>query len=147
MATPTAGRTTRTGTQTRTKSGGHRWHRPCSRARGILTEAAMEPTDITIEILKDIRTGVQQTNERIDHLSGRIDHLSGRIDQTNEDLSGRLDTLTRRVVESEIRTSTAITALAGSIQEMTLVLRASHDLRPRVERCELDIAELRRRLP
>jgi len=29
---------------------------------------------------------------------------------------------------------------------MTGVLRASHDLRPRVERCELDIAELKKRV-
>jgi hypothetical protein len=29
---------------------------------------------------------------------------------------------------------------------MTDVLRASHDLRPRVERCEQDIVEIKRRL-
>jgi hypothetical protein len=93
----------------------------------------MEPTDITIEILKDIREEIRQTNTR-------LDGTNERIDSVREELS-------RRIVESEIRTSTAITALAGTVSDMTDVLRASHDLRPRVERCEQDIVELKRRLP
>jgi chromosome segregation ATPase len=93
----------------------------------------MDPTDVTIAILKDIRDEVRRTNDR-------LDGTNERIDQTNE----RLDKLERRVVESEIRTSTAITELAGTVRDMTQVLRASHDLRPRVERCEQDIAEIKR---
>ena len=103
----------------------------------------MEPTDITIEILKDIRDGVRQVSQRLDETNV---HLGGRIDATNERLDAMREELSRRIVESEIRTSTAITALAGTVQDMTEVLRASHDLRPRVERCEKDIAELRRRV-
>ena len=103
----------------------------------------MEPTDITIEILKDIRDGVRQVSE---HLGGRIDATNERIDKTNDRLDAMREELSRRIVESEIRTSTAITTLAGTVQDMTEVLRASHDLRPRVERCEKDIAELRRRV-
>jgi uncharacterized protein Yka (UPF0111/DUF47 family) len=90
----------------------------------------MEPTDLTIEILKDIRTEIRDTRQ----------DLSVRLDTMRNELS-------RRIVESEIRTSTAITELAGTVHEMTKVLRASHDLRPRVERCEHDIADLKRRLP
>jgi len=93
----------------------------------------MEPTDITIEILKDIREEIRQTNTSLVGTNERIDSLR--------------DELSRRIVESEIRTSTAITALAGTVSDMTDVLRASHDLRPRVERCEQDIVELKRRLP
>ena len=85
----------------------------------------MEPTDVTIEILKDIRNEVRQTRT---------------------DLSEHIDGLSRRVVESEIRTATAIADLAGAVNQMTGVLRASHDLRPRVERCEQDIAELKKRV-
>ncbi len=66
--------------------------------------------------------------------------MNVRIDGTNE----RLDTLARRVVESEVRTSTAITDLAGTVREMTSVLRTANDLRPRLERCEQDIAEIKR---
>lgn len=95
----------------------------------------MDPTDLTIEILKDIRTEVRASGER-------LERLEQRLDGTNE----RLDTLARRVVESEIRTSTAITDLAGTVHALTDVLRASNDLRPRVERCEQDIVDLKRRL-
>ena len=92
----------------------------------------MEPTDLTIEILKDIRDEVRQTNVR--------------LDETNERVETGLADVSRRIVESEIRTSTAIADLAGTVREMTSVLRAQHDLRPRVERCERDIVELQRKV-
>jgi hypothetical protein len=92
----------------------------------------MEPTDITIEILKDIRDEVRQTN--------------ARLDQTNDRIETGLADVSRRIVESEIRTSTAIAELAGTVREMTTVLRAQHDLRPRVERCERDIAALQHKV-
>ena len=114
----------------------------------------MEPTDITIEILKDIRAEVRktngrldQTNDRLDLANGRLDQMGGKLDQTNERIDTMREELSRRIVESEIRTSTAITDLAGTVHELTDVLRATHDLRPRVERCEQDISELKRRLP
>jgi division protein CdvB (Snf7/Vps24/ESCRT-III family) len=97
----------------------------------------MEPTDITVEILRDIRDGVRNTNERIDQTNDRLDHTNERLDTMREELS-------RHIVESEIRTSTAIADLAGTVREMTQVLRAANDLRPRVERCEADIVELKR---
>jgi predicted nucleic acid-binding Zn-ribbon protein len=100
----------------------------------------MEPTDITIEILKDIRSEIRDTN-------GRLDQTNAKLDQTNEGMDAMREELSRRIVESEIRTSTAITELAGTVHELTDVLRSTHDLRPRVERCEQDISELKRRLP
>jgi chromosome segregation ATPase len=113
----------------------------------------MEPVDLTIEILKDIRYEVRQTNVRLDQTNARIDEtnarleqLSGRVDLTNERVEGGLAEVSRRIVESEIRTSTAIADLAGTVREMTGVLRAQHDLRPRVDRCERDIAALQRKV-
>jgi chromosome segregation ATPase len=106
----------------------------------------MESSDITIEILKDIRTEIRETNRRLDHTNELLDHTNARLDESNERLDSIRSELSRRIVESEIRTSTAITALAGTVHEMTEVLRASHDLRPRVERCENDIADLKRRI-
>lgn len=123
----------------------------------------MEPTDLTLEILKDIRSELRSTNTRLDQANARLDQTNTRLDQTNaildqanarlDTMNGRLaetenklDALGRRVVESEIRTATAITELAGSVQDLTRMLRAQHDLRPRVEQCEPDIAEIRRRL-
>ncbi|HEY8040570.1 MAG TPA: hypothetical protein VIF15_12280 [Polyangiaceae bacterium] len=99
----------------------------------------MDPSDITIEILKDIRS-------EMGHFREGLDQTNLRLDQNNVSLETMREELSRRIVESEVRTSTAITELAGTVREMTQVLRASHDLRPRVERCEGDIAELKRRV-
>ncbi len=99
----------------------------------------MESTDLTIEVLKGIRQEVRE-------LGSRVDGTNVRLDSTNERLEAMSTELSRRIVESEIRTSTAIADLAGTVREMTSVLRASHDLRPRVERCEQDIVEMKRRI-
>jgi len=104
----------------------------------------MEPTDVTIEILKDIRTEIRDTRQ---DLSVRLDAMRDELSSTRNELSNTRNELSRRIVESEIRTSTAITKLAGTVHELSEVLRASYDLRPRVERCEHDIADLKRRLP
>jgi hypothetical protein len=88
----------------------------------------MEPTDVTIEILKDIRDSVRATNDRIDGLSDRMDHMSDRI------------------VESELRTATAILDLRGTVVDLTTLLRSQFDLRPRVDRCEKDISDIKERL-
>jgi len=109
----------------------------------------MEPTDLTIEILKNIRDEVRQTNGRLDQTNARLDRMNACLDQTNERVErveSGLSEVSRRIVESEIRTSTAIAELAGTVREMTSVLRAQHDLRPRVERCERDIAALQHRV-
>jgi chromosome segregation ATPase len=93
----------------------------------------METTDLTIEILTGIRQELRDTRES---LSSRIDSTNERLDSTNERLDAMREELSRRIVESEIRTSTAIADLPGTVREMTSVLRAANDLRPRVERCE-----------
>ena len=100
--------------------------------------------DLTVEILKDIRTSVRETNVRLDQMNA---NLGARIDKTNADLGARIDETNRRIVESEIRTATAITELAGSVRDVASLLRGQHDLRPRLERCESEIAELKRRVP
>ncbi len=63
-------------------------------------------TDITVEILKDIRDGVRQTNTRLDQTNARLDQmgeeLNARLDQTNSRLdqtNSRLDGLRQDVEE------------------------------------------------
>jgi hypothetical protein len=104
----------------------------------------MEPSDLTIEILKDIRDEVKSVRDEVRQTNALLDHTNAMPDQTNERAETGLAEVSRRIVESEIRTSTAITELAGTVHEMTQVLRAQHDLGPRVERCEHDIAALQR---
>ena len=85
-----------------------------------------EPRNITVEILKDIRSELSALRHESDVRFGELG---------------------QRLVDSELRTATALTDLAGTVREMTSVLRAQADLRPRVESCERHIAELERRLP
>ncbi|HZU85421.1 MAG TPA: hypothetical protein VE987_20960 [Polyangiaceae bacterium] len=106
----------------------------------------MDSSDPAVEILRGIRDEVEQTNLRLDQANVRLDTANLRLDETNGRINAMREELSRRLVESEIRTSTAITELAGTIREMTAVLRAQHDLRPRVEQCERDIADLRGKL-
>jgi predicted ATPase len=102
-------------------------------------EERMQASDRAIEVLQAIRDQAEQTNLRLETTNLRLDENNGRINAMREELS-------RRLVESEIRTSTAITELAGTMREMTAVLRTQNDLRPRLEKCERDIADLRRAL-
>jgi methyl-accepting chemotaxis protein len=92
----------------------------------------MEGNDLTLEVLKDIRREVGNVRQG--------------LEQTNERIDTMREELSRRIVESEVRTSTAIADLTGTVREMTQVLRAANDLRPRVEACEMDIAALKRRV-
>ncbi len=94
-------------------------------------------TSVTIEILKGIRDEVKQTSIRVD---GLRDEMKG----VRDEMKGLREELSRRIVESEIRTSTAIADLAGTVREMTSVLRVQGDLRPRLERCEREIEELKK---
>jgi chromosome segregation ATPase len=107
----------------------------------------MDPKDVTVEILKDIRQEMRETKGELrqtrTELSERIAETNLRIDETNL----RLGETNQRIVASEIRIATAITGLAGTVGEMRDAYRASNDLRPRVERCESEIAEIKRRLP
>ena len=100
----------------------------------------MTTDDLTLEVLKAIRDEVRHTNGQIEQTNARLDQTNGRLDSLREELS-------RRIVESEVRTSTAITDLAGTVREMTALLRNLVDLRPRVERCEQEIDALKQRLP
>jgi len=110
----------------------------------------MEPTDITIEILKGIREEARQTNARIDQTNARLDETNRRLEDMDTRVNGRIDALreelSKGIVESEIRTATAITDMHGTLRDVRDLLRDQLDLRPRVERCEHDIDELRRRL-
>jgi len=55
-------------------------------------------TDITVEILRDIRDGVRETNSRIDVLR---DDLSARIDALRDEFAQRLDQTNERLANVE----------------------------------------------
>ncbi len=80
----------------------------------------MEPTNLTIEILKDIRDGIRTTNERIDRLE-------------------------RRQVESETRIATELIAVAGAVNGLREDLREERALRQRIDDHERRIQAIERR--
>src|SRR5262245_54875025 len=112
----------------------------------------MDPTDLTIKILEQIRDSIGHTNERLDLTNGRLDVLTARViagqnrtAQAVESLAVRIDTLTDRVVEGEVRTATAIMALGGTLTEVKGLLKDRLDLSDRLQRCEHDIVVLKER--
>lgn len=112
----------------------------------------MEPKDLTIKVLEEIRDSVQEISARVDQTNARLDQTNARLDQTNarlEDTRTEMHAgfkhLTERIVETQIRTATAISALGGTMEEVKTLLRDRLDLRDRVERCELDIVRLKER--
>jgi len=79
----------------------------------------MEPTDLTIEILKSIRdelrglkVGQTETNARLESLERT----------TNE----RFERLERRQTETEVRLSTALTEVVGALGDVRTLLRENY---------------------
>lgn len=103
----------------------------------------MEPTDLTTRVLIEIRDEIKAT--RVD-LSSRIDETNARLDETNRRLDGtnqRLERLEERVTHMDLRLSSDILALAGAINAE--VIHGHRGLRKRIEKCERDIEELKRK--
>ncbi len=96
----------------------------------------MEPENLTLEVLKQIRDDgkrngerIDETNARLGEMNGRINETNGRINETNARLESLPDELGRRIVESEMRTATAITDLSGSVRDLIIVIKEDRDLR------------------
>jgi hypothetical protein len=100
----------------------------------------MEPENLTLEVLKQIRDDGKRNGERIDETNARLNETNARLESLRDDLG-------RRIVESESRTATAITELSGSVRDLITVIKEDRDLRGRMERAEKDIASLKQRLP
>lgn len=71
----------------------------------------MDPENRTLEVLKQIRDDGKRNGERTDETNARLNETNARINETNVRLESLRDDLGRRIVESELRTATAITEL------------------------------------
>jgi len=87
----------------------------------------MEPTDLTIEILRGIRDGVHQTNDRLDDLVDRVERVEGRQTQT------------------EVRLASELVAVGGAVREVRDLLREDHALRDRVDDHERRLTAIEQR--
>jgi hypothetical protein len=93
---------------------------------------SMAGSDITIEILKDIRDATQATNIRLDGVTGRLDVVAERLDI----VAARVDVATQRLDMVE----TTLLDLAQQNRFVVRYLRAMSerhdDVEPRVSALE-----------
>ena len=94
----------------------------------------MEPTDLTIEILKGIRAEAHKTNEQLDELRGGLEGVRGGIVELRD-----------RQTATEVRLATELVGVAGAVREVRDLLREDCALRARVEDHERRIAAMERR--
>lgn len=109
----------------------------------------MGSDDMTLSVLIDIRDAVRATNERIDGTNARVDNLTTRVERLEVGLTSvgsGLDQLRKQFVESDIRTATALHEVTDAVRSVHTLLKDRLDLRDRVERCEHDIEDIKRKI-
>jgi hypothetical protein len=113
-------------------------------------EMAMESDDLTVRVLVEIRDEIRETNRRIDETNRRVDETNNGVDRLENRIETGLhdvrDELGRRIVESEMRTSTAIHDMHGTLRDIRDALVDRLDLRDRVARCEREIDALKHKV-
>jgi hypothetical protein len=92
----------------------------------------MDPTDLTIEILKDIREAARETNARLDDTNARLEGLREDMNARLEGTNTRLDRVERRQTETEVRLSTELVAVVGAVHEVRDLLAEDRALRTQV---------------
>jgi hypothetical protein len=104
----------------------------------------METSDLTVRILTEIRDEIRSSKDDLRaELRSTKDDLRAELQTTNV----RLDQLQRHVVESEFRVGTAILEHTAVLRDIRDRIGGPRDLRARVDRCEREIDELKRRTP
>ncbi len=106
----------------------------------------MEPTDLTVEILKGIRDGVESTNERLDGLHDEVHGLHDEVHALRADTNERFGRVERRLAETEVRLSTELVAVVGAVREVRDLFREDRALRDRVDDHERRIATVEGRV-
>jgi hypothetical protein len=110
----------------------------------------MEPTDITIEILKSIRDELHQglTGVR-GEVAGVRDEVASLRDELHEGLAGvteRMDRLEHRQTEADLRVATELIGVAGAVREMRDAYREERALSHRVDDHERRLSDMERRV-
>ena len=102
----------------------------------------MEPTDLTIEILKGIREEAHKTNEQLDELRGGLESVRGEL----ESVRGGIAELRDRQTATEVRLATELVAVANAVRDVRDLLRVDRMLRDRVDDHERRIGAVEGRL-
>ncbi len=88
-------------------------------------------TDLTLQVLTEIRDAVRQTNQR--------------LDETRTELSERIGRVETRQTETEVRLATELTAVVGAVHSLRDVLLSDRELRRTVDDHELRLRTIERR--
>src|SRR5271163_5255373 len=109
----------------------------------------MEPTDVTVEILRGIRDETRKTNERVDVLATEVKGIATQIKGLGTEMkegfaavADRVERVERRQTETEMRLATELVGVAGAVREVRDLLRDELALRDRVEDHERRIAAI-----
>ena len=98
--------------------------------------------NLTLEVLKQIRDQVMETNRRLDSLERRQGETEIRLATELVAVAGAVRSLERRQGETEIRLATELVAVAGVVRELRDTLVEDRNLRKTVEAHEKRIAAL-----
>jgi len=93
----------------------------------------MEPTDITIEILKSIRDEIRSTNERVDHLRTDMNGLRADMNHRFGEVNVRIDRLHDARIETDLRLSTEVLAVGTTLIAVRDELRLHRTSRSRLD--------------
>ena len=115
----------------------------------------MDTTDITTTILQNLRNDVARVEAKLDDkvakLDDKVDELRNELKYyaTREQLNSavslldqRIDRLYMKVVENDVRQQN----MQRTLDRMMYILEAKSTLEGRVDRCELDIVDLKQRV-
>jgi hypothetical protein len=102
----------------------------------------MDPTDLTIEILKGIREATRKTHEEIRMTNERIDELRTEVRNEFAEVRVEIRELRDRQTGTEVRLATELVAVAGEVRDL---LREDRVLRDRVDDHERRLSEVERR--
>ena len=110
----------------------------------------MSDDSLTTRVLIEIRDEIRQTNARVDQTNVRLDQLSQRVERGFEQTHERIDRmrveLKAEIRDVDLRTQTRLVELNAAAIRTNEMLHDRFELRDRVERCELEIDALKKRI-
>jgi hypothetical protein len=113
----------------------------------------VEPTDLTLEVLKGIRSELvslrQDVNdrfERMEHQQTQTNDRLGKLEERQAETNERLEQLAKRQTETEVRLATEIVEVAKAIGGVKDLLKTSLDVRSQVDDHERRLSEIEARL-
>jgi hypothetical protein len=102
----------------------------------------MQPSDLTIAILKGIREDIQGVRDEVQGVRDEVQGVRDELRITNT----RIDRLDRRQVDAEVRVATELLALTNTMRDVRDLLREDRGVHDRVDDHERRIGVIEGRL-